>query len=83
MDSIEKEMQFDTIGDFGDSRSTFLPPESLPVSMTDDYYSKYNSEYQDGVLTEIGNTATEIRDSVSRAYHQSRDSMTNLRDGMR
>ena len=45
MDSIEKEMQFDTTGDFGDSRSTFLPPESLPVSMTDDYYSKYNSEY--------------------------------------
>ena len=53
------------------------------MSITDDYYSKYNSEYQDGVLTELGNAANEIRDRAINVYHQSRDSMTSLRDGMR
>ena len=80
MNSLEDHSELDTIGD---SKSIRFPTESLPVSITDDYYSKYNSEYQDGVLTELGNAATDIRDRAINVYHQSRDSMTSLRDGMR
>ena len=30
-------------------------------SELDDYYSKYNSELQDGILTEIGHAATDFK----------------------
>ena len=67
MNSLEDNSQYDTIGDIRPVST--VPTESLPVSLTDDYYSKYNSEYQDAVFTELGNTTTDIRDRAVDAYH--------------